>query len=135
MKNWTDDYIGLPFKTNGRDHDGVDCYGLICLAYKEIHNIVLPSFDNVFVDEDPKTLLEVARVMNRERDNWERANTLREFDMVQLRTGKHAFHVGLSIGRGKMIHVEKGIDAVIENLNSPIWRNRIEWIYRHKCLM
>lgn len=134
-KNWTDQYVGLPFLLNGRDRQGVDCYGLIHLVYKEIHGIDLLPYQ-IFKDKTPATFLEIEKAMQLERDNWKRAYTIKQFDMVQLRTGRHAFHVGLALGRGcLMMHVEEGINVVIESLNSPLWRHRIEWIYRHKCLM
>lgn len=130
--SWVNSYVGLPFKRDGRDRNGVDCYGLICLVYKEQLGIELNPFSGIFVDQAPKTMLEVARIMNKDRDNWNNPASIGPFDMLQLRTGKHAFHVGLAVDKRKFIHVEEGIDAVLEDLNSPLWKNRVEWIYRHK---
>lgn len=132
--NWWDSYVGLPFKLDGRDRSGVDCYGLICLIYEEQLGIELNPFSGIFVDESPKTMLEVAQIMNKDRDNWLNPSSIREFDMLQLRTGRHAFHVGIALNNKVMLHVEKGSDAVIENLKSPLWVNRVEWVYRHKFM-
>lgn len=132
--NWWDSYVGLPFKRDGRDRTGIDCYGLIYLIYKEQLEIDLNPFSGIFVDQSPETMLKVAKLMNEDRENWDRPNNIREFDMLQLRTGRHAFHVGIAINEHQMMHVEEGIDVVIENILSPLWRNRIEWIYRHKYM-
>lgn len=133
MKSWTDEYLGIPFKLDGRDRNGVDCYGLVYLVYKEQLGIELNSFSGIFKDTDPKTMLEIARTMDKDRSNWLSPSKLQEFDMVQLRTGRHAFHVGIYVGNGLMLHTESGIDATIENLKSPLWASRLEWIYRHKA--
>lgn len=134
MINWWNSYVGLPFKRDGRDRAGCDCYGIIHLIYKEQLGIELNPFSGVFVDQSPKTMIEVAKIMNQDRANWDGARSIREFDMLQLRTGRHAFHVGIALGNGHMLHIEEGIDAVIEDLSFPMWRNRVEWIYRHKLM-
>ena len=43
--NWINDYVGkIPYKFGGRDWDGVDCYGLAKLVYKEVYDIDLPDW-------------------------------------------------------------------------------------------
>lgn len=133
-QNWPDSYVGLPFKLDGRDRSGVDCYGLVCLIYKEQFGIELNPFTGVFIDHTPETLLKVADIMRKDRDNWIKGELIRPFDMIQLRTGRHAFHVGVAIDSKTMIHIESGIDCVIEKLTSPMWKNRVEWIYRWPTL-
>lgn len=132
---WSNGYVGLPFKYDGRDRSGVDCYGLVCLIYKEQLNIELNPFSGVFVDHTPGTLLKVADIMRKDRENWKTGKDVKEFDMIQLRTGRHAFHVGVAIDNKTMIHIEAGIDCVIEKLTSAMWKDRIEWIYRHKFMV
>lgn len=129
--NWHSSYIGLEFKLDGRDRSGIDCYGLVCLVYKEQHGIELNQFTGIFIDHTPKTILKIADVMTKDRDNWISANNIEEFDMVQLRTGRHAFHVGVAVNNTSFIHVEDGISCVLERFDSPLWKNRVEWIYRH----
>ena len=133
--SWANKYVGLIFKPDGRDRSGVDCYGLICLVYKELHDINLNPFTGIFIKQDPETLLKIAEVMDKDRDNWLQGDKPQEFDMIQLRTGRHAFHVGIMINDKQFLHIEHGIDSVIENIDNPLWANRIDWIYRHPCLM
>ena len=82
--NWWDSYVGLPFKRDGRDRTGIDCYVLIYLIYKEQLEIDLNPFSGIFVDQSPETMLKVAKLMNEDRENWDRPNNIREFDMLQL---------------------------------------------------
>lgn len=37
-------YIGIPYKFNGRDFNGVDCFGLVKLFYENELNITLPDY-------------------------------------------------------------------------------------------
>jgi len=37
-------YIGLPFKHHGRDVDGIDCWGLPMLYYKEVLGVELQDW-------------------------------------------------------------------------------------------
>ena len=41
---YINDLLGIPFKDNGRDRDGIDCYGLVLLVAKEQHGVDLPDW-------------------------------------------------------------------------------------------
>jgi len=123
--NWTDSYIEIPFKPDGTDRAGIDCYHLVCLVYRERLGITLPDYAGIFTDQSPVTLRKVARVMAKGREKWQRVDTPREYDMVMLRTGAYTWHVGIVIDRRQMLHVMHGIDSCIEEYTGLHWRNRI----------
>lgn len=54
--DWLNEYIGIPYKLNGRDRNGVDCWGLIYLIGTEHYNYQMPVWgverDNAFAMVD-----------------------------------------------------------------------------------
>ncbi len=128
---WTDNYIGLPFLPDGRTRDGLDCWGIVRLAYQEQRGIELPSYSGIYTMDTAEKLREVAEMMERESIKWTQVDTPQDFDVVRLRiVGKLAFHVGLVVGKD-FLHVMSGIQSTVERLNSPVWAQKITGYYRY----
>ena len=129
---WASPYSGLPFVSGGRTRDGVDCWGLVRLVYAEVFGIELPSYRDRYIDANRGP--EVARLIEAERatGTWAPVQVCdtRLGDAVLLRTKGFAMHVGLLVARGEMLHVEAGIDAMIERLASPVWNRRTVGYFR-----
>lgn len=132
---WTNDYVGIPFSLDGRTRDGLDCWGLVCLVYQEQHGVTIPSYEGVFRDNEPGTMLTIHKLMIEQRKQWRVVGHIKPFDLISLRTGRHAFHVGLAVDAARFIHADDKAGAcIIEGINSPLWANRIECIHRHNSL-
>ncbi|MBI1215693.1 MAG: phage tail protein [Alphaproteobacteria bacterium] len=129
---WAGHYIGLPFKSQGRDRAGVDCWGLVRLALAEQFGLALPSFAREY-----QRTLDAARIpalIERETPLWRAVSSGEEKqgDVIVLRVRGRPMHVGLVLGDGQMLHVELGIDSAIERYDGPQWRERIFGFYRYK---
>ena len=124
--NWTDSYIEIPFKPDGRDRNGLDCYGLVCLVYKERLGIELPDYKGVFTDHSYGTLRAVAKAFAVGRERWQKVTDPHEFDVVMLRTGHYTWHIGLVIDNRRMLHIISGIDSCIEEYTGRYWENRVD---------
>lgn len=123
---WVDEYIQIPFKCDGRDRTGLDCYGLVCLVYKEQLGITLPDYAGIFVDQSMKTLLKVAEVMEEGLKTWDEVTDRpKPFDMIVLRTGRHQWHVGLVVDRLNMIHIMSGVESCVEEFKGLYWKHRV----------
>ena len=123
----------VKFKDKGRDFSGVDCYGILHLAYKEILGIELPSFIDDYVNAgDTKASRRVIKdIILAQKHHWNKIDHYYQaLDVVLFRFGDLETHLGLMINNKKFIHCEKKINTVVERLDSVKWKKRIEGIYR-----
>jgi cell wall-associated NlpC family hydrolase len=124
-----DTYVGIPWKTNGRDRNGLDCWGLGYLVYRELLGIELPSYSAEYTSAmDRKTIREL--VSGRPPDNWVKVGDPQPGDGVLL----HAFngaHMGVVVGGGRMLHIQEGSSSCIESYTSLKIAHNIEGFYRY----
>ncbi len=123
--------IGIPFEDGGRSFGGCDCWGLVKLASKSLYNIDLPDymiscFDSNRIDKacykDLKT-------------QWRKVNQPQIGAIAIMGTDQNApelmNHIGLIIGKNKMLHTLKKQNSHIERLDHPFYKKRIKsfWVY------
>lgn len=129
---WAGRYIGLPFKDHGRDRAGLDCWGLVRLVLAEQFALALPSLAAHY----PRTTDQpsISRLIERETLHWQNINdtqTVRAGDVIVLRLNGAPMHVGVVIGDGRMLHIERGINSVIESYRTSRWESRIYGFFRY----
>lgn len=131
-------YIQLRYVENDRTGAvGVDCWGLVRLIYQQELGIDLPLYSEV----STSNLLEVLRTMNTastqvnkpwiELGDGGRACC---FDLVAMTvaSGRRIGHVGLMIDANNMIHADRGVGVVIQEVTHPLICNRIVQYYRYR---
>lgn len=128
--HWTDTYNGLPYRIDGRDRKGVDCWGLVCLVYRERLGILLDEKRGVHAaaGEDLRRIAEAAEAESR---RWIQVEVPRVYDVVLLRVGLLPCHAGLCIGRGLMLHCLEGVNSTVESYLGLRWKRRVVGFYRH----
>jgi len=126
--------LEVPFVDRGRDWDGLDCWGLIRLAYLEIYDIELPSYVDQYDDScDRET---IRKIIELEKDVlWHEVDQPIPGDVALLRILGHALHTGLMVDTRRALHTEINVGPMIEELSSLMWRNRVEGYYRHDALI
>ena len=105
--------IGIPFKPDGRDRNGCDCYGLVRLALRELAGIELP--DKQYGPDGQERAAVVAQGL----PGWVPVDRPRRFDIAVFNT-EGGPHVGLCMGSGKFLHVREGGRSRIERFG-PLW--------------
>lgn len=123
-----DRYIGLPWLDRGRTPAGVDCWGLVRLVYAGEFGIDLPDHaDGYRHAGDRGTIL---ALVEDARSDWMPVMTVAKAgDLVLMRQAP--WHVGLVVGRGRMLHIPEGGSSCIEPYDTGRWGRRVEGIYRH----
>lgn len=135
IPRWAAKYVGIPFLDRGRMREGLDCWGLLALVYRERFGIEIPPFDDRY--RNSLDLREIARLIGHEREGpagaqWRRvaAKEARAGDGILLLRAGRACHVGIWIAPGLMLHCEDRTDTVIERFDGPQWGRCLEGIYR-----
>lgn len=128
MKNWWNDYIGIPYAEKGRDKSGLDCWGLVRLVYKEQFNIDIPSF---VTDYESDNSSRIAELISIGKEHWSKVVQPAVGDVILLRISGLFMHVGVVISPNEFLHVREGRDSVIERFDSPMWRHRVEGFYKY----
>jgi cell wall-associated NlpC family hydrolase len=121
-------YVGIPFVERGRDFDGCDCWGLLCLFYRNELGIDLPAHEELYASS--RDLAGTIGVRMAERGRWQRVPRPLPGDAVCLLVRKFPIHVGVAVDGCRMLHVERGLQAVIERFDGLVWEKRVEGFYR-----
>jgi cell wall-associated NlpC family hydrolase len=124
-------FIGIPYVPHGRDYTGADCWGLLYLFYRDRLKLAVPSY-SAEMEERRFCKQDIAPLIGRELQHWDPVSVPHLGDAVLLRSGRHETHVGVFIGRNRLLHSEGPTPSVIERLDDLRIRNRIVGFYRLK---
>jgi len=127
-----DKFVGIPFVDRGRTFDGCDCWGLICILYYEIYNIILPDYPISSNDTDS-----VSKEMGNgvKSGRWVSAKTPYQMgDIVAMAMSpKHLTsinHVGFCLDGNTFVHSIQNQRSAICRLDDIYWKHRIKGAYK-----
>ena len=125
LKDFVLSALGVPFRDRGRDRRGWDCWGLLQAAFKVGFGLDLPSGLGCS-HQEPQAALQALQEGAR---GWVEIPWGRERpgDVLLFRP----CHVGLILGRGRMLHCREGRGTLVEHYDQALWRQAREGIYRH----
>jgi len=130
---WVANYIGIPFVAHGRDRTGWDCWGLVHVVLAERFGVHVPSYVGSYASTNDQDGL--GRLIRSRMTPWHEV-TGREHagDVALLRVRGAPMHVGLVVAKGWMLHVEEGVDSMVERTDGPRWVKRLIGVYRHEAM-
>lgn len=122
-------YIEVPFFSQGRSFFGADCWGLCYLFYKHELGIVLPQLSNEY--DSVRNSEKIAQIIAEQKVAWRKIDNPLPSHIVVLRLAGRETHVGLYMGRNRMLHTQEGTNSCQENLRNSRWKNRIAGFYAY----
>lgn len=118
-------YIGLPFEK-------YDCFNLVKLIYKEVHNKQILDTNVKHYESDLINQSYLGEV-----DNWVEVKEPLEGDIVAIRLDSNyphlVTHFGVMINDKQMIHTTEKTNCVVENITK--YYKLVAGFYRHKDLI
>lgn len=125
---WQNKYIGIPFLDKGRDTNGIDCWGLTRLVYKQEYNIDLPNFGTDYEANDTERMQDL---LAQYKEGWEKIDTPVEGCIVLFNIFGVESHMGIAISDTHFLHAREKYTSAIEAFDSVAWRNRITGFYKY----
>lgn len=108
-------WIGVPYRYGGDSRSGVDCSGLVCMAFQKGAGIKLPRSSR----EQHSFCKEVSRKKIKPGDLLFFTNN---------KGGGRINHVGIYVGNNKMIHSSSSRGVIISSLDEDYWATHF-----HSC--
>lgn len=124
-------YLPVPYKHQGRDLSGLDCYGLIISIYADL-GIKLFDIEEDYAPDwswkNKNYFLENAH------KDWEEVRSAKLFDVVGFKNSKGTMnHAGVMLDENRFINTCKA-GTVVCKLTDATWVKRLAGFYRHKGL-
>jgi cell wall-associated NlpC family hydrolase len=122
-------YIGIPYELGGRDKAGADCWGIVRMILRDEFGKELPDFP--ITRWDPQDDISWRKLEAAKSEiPCIRVTHPKPGDICVLNLCGRPTHVGIFISANEIIHTLGGIQSVIERIESPRIKSRIEGFYR-----
>ncbi len=126
IKTICDEMIGIPYQHNGRDKNGVDCWGVVQLFFNKL-NVKLPVNDGDDVADDwykkdPGRYERGLHTLGEEIGHYE---NLQQFDIPYFRLYYDVVtHTGVMLNDYQFIHVLINKEVSIGTMKRRFWRRK-----------
>ncbi|ACL70374.1 C40 family peptidase [Halothermothrix orenii] len=118
--------IGIPYKHNGRSYQGVDCWGLVYLFFKEL-GVDLPVGDGEFVPDDwykqePDRYIRGIRTLGEEVGHY---RYLKPLDIPYFKLYRNVItHSGVMVDDDSFIHVLINKEVRLDSMSRKYWKRK-----------
>lgn len=123
-------YLRIPFKHQGRDEHGADCFGMIRLFYQRELHIDLPDYTEDYPEEwwrKENLFLDLYKAYN-----FKPVKTYEFGNLILFKnTSQIPGHVGLVLDDCNFLHMTKGGAGTNNYLYGP-WARQLHSVYKLK---
>lgn len=126
MRKTIGDFLGIPYRHQGRDFAATDCYGLVMLWHKHMLGRLLPDL-RCHESAEAQAASAAHQVA---AGCWAEVSAPEVGDVILLSVHGLPSHCGLVVGDGRFLHVHEGHTSCIERWESPRWARRVAGFYR-----
>ncbi|MGA1846760.1 C40 family peptidase [Deferribacter abyssi] len=122
-------YLKIPYKYNGRDETGIDCWGLVLLFYKREFRVKLSDYKH-----GTKSYNELGNFISRQvASNGEFAPVkfLKFGDLLLIKNNSEVVnHIAVYIGENRILHALDGVGVVVSKLH--LWKSKASMFLRYR---
>lgn len=120
-------FIGIPYEHRGCDLHGSDCYGLVKIFYRDVMNVELPDYQEMYGFEF--NAAECNQVIDSVKGEWVETSDLSFGSVLTFYILGAVCHVGVHIGDGDFLHAFNGTASCIESIRDISWERRLHKVY------
>ena len=134
IPDWAEKYVGLPFRFHGRTLEGVDCFGLVYLIYKNEFGLEVTDWKRKEQEEPHITNMRIAESFKEgmQYSEWSPVTQPMCADVVLFNINQRPSHCGIMLDRTHFLHAAEGTNSVIQSLDRIMWKKRLAAFYRHE---
>jgi len=125
-------YLGIPYKHQGRDLTGLDCYGIVIAIYADLGIKLFDIEEDYDIDwswKNRNIFLENAH------KDFQEVTKAQLFDLVAFKNKKGVInHLGVMFDNDRFVNSCK-LGTIVSRISHPSCQKRFYGFYRHKGLM
>ncbi|BCS54044.1 C40 family peptidase [Geobacter sp. SVR] len=123
------DYLQIPYRHQGRDTKGADCFGLIRIFYEQELGLLLPDFTEDYTQEwwkEKNYFIDLYRQWNFAQTSERKRGNVILFKNTNSTPG----HVGVILNDESFLHMSReGCET--HSYTYGVWARQIHSVYRH----
>jgi probable lipoprotein NlpC len=123
--------MGKPFAHHGRGPHEYDCWGLAVAICRDEFGVALPDYGEAYNSAFDRLAIAAKMETEKRAGLFEEVHEATAGTIILLRLQGRPWHCAIAVDRRWMLHVVSGANVVLERMDSWVWRNHIEGMYRH----
>jgi cell wall-associated NlpC family hydrolase len=130
--HWAAKYIGIPYEPAARGPDRVDCWGLVCLVYRNEYGMALPLYPGLSLEKPVEASVAIKEGL---QDDWVPLDRPVDGALVAMSQREEIHHVALyaNTDGGLVIHCWHAQNVVADKVRTLKMRGmRTIKFYQHR---